>query len=105
VKGRLGWVLGGVAVAGAYAWGRLRRPYAEPQAPAPPAGDAPAAPDPRADELRRRLEEAKTLVDERDVFEEGETPVDRAEPGADPGDRRRELHERARASAEEMRSD
>jgi hypothetical protein len=81
VKNRAAWVVGGLAVAGAYAWGRLRQPYAEaPAAPAPQAAPerdpeaapatAPEGPDPRADELRRRLEESRELVEERDAFEE-----------------------------------
>ena len=36
--------------------------------------------DPRADELRRKLAEARTIVEEREEFEAAETPVDRAEP-------------------------
>ena len=96
------WVLGGLAVVGAYAWGRLRRPYAEPPPPAvSDAAPEDEGPDPRAQELRRRLEESKALVEEREVFEEGETTVDRAEA---PDERRRELHERARAAADEMRA-
>jgi hypothetical protein len=42
------------------------------------------------------------LVDERDEFERGETTVDAAEP-ASPDDRRRLVHERGRAVADEMR--
>jgi hypothetical protein len=128
VKNRLGWVVGGLAVAGAYAWGRLRQPYAEPpRAPAPfepvptpaaePVADVEPAdeaadetpddgPDPRADELRRRLEEARELTDEREAFEEGETTVDQVaavEESEAPDDRRRSVHEQARAAADEMR--
>jgi hypothetical protein len=54
-----------------------------------------AVADPRADDLRRRLEESRTLVGEEDEFASGETPVD-----AD--DRRRDVHERGRAAIDEM---
>ena len=55
-------------------------------------------PDPRADELRRRLEESRSIVEERDEFESAETPVDRAVE-----ERRREVHDEARAAIDEMR--
>jgi hypothetical protein len=64
---------------------------------------APGASDPRADELRRKLAESRDLSAEREEFEAAETPVDRAEPVVDPDARRREIHERGRAAAEEMR--
>jgi hypothetical protein len=61
-------------------------------------------PDPRADELRRRLEESRAIVEERDEFEGAETTVDQADhaPG-DPGERRRAVHDAGRATAERMR--
>lgn len=89
------WLVGGLAVGAAYAWRRLRSPYAEPERAVPPA----PGPDPRAEELKRRLEESRTLVEERDAFEEGETPVD----AADPEDRRRSVHERGRSAIDDMR--
>jgi hypothetical protein len=76
------------------------------------------AEDPRAEELRRRLEESRTVAEEQ--HEEAaslETPVDAVtaperEPQAGPEptpveveDRRRAVHERARAAAEEMLGD
>jgi hypothetical protein len=62
----------------------------------------PAA-DPRAEELRRKLDESRSLVDERDEFEGAEVPVDRAEPAPeDPEARRRAVHESARATVDEM---
>jgi hypothetical protein len=57
-------------------------------------------PDPRANELRARLEESRALVDERDQFESGETTVADA---ADPDERRRRVHEQGRAAVDEMR--
>jgi hypothetical protein len=61
------------------------------------------APDPRAEELRRKLAESRAVADERDEFEGAETPVDEAEPLSDPGARRKQVHEQARAAAERMR--
>ena len=58
------------------------------------------APDP-ADALRAKLEESRALVDEREAFEEGETPVDEADPDA----RRRSVHEQARSRLDELRGD
>ena len=72
---------------------RLRRRRAEPAAV--------AAPDPAA-ELRRKLEESRSIVSEREEFEEAETPVDRAEPTAGIDERRRQVHEQGRAAVEEM---
>ena len=48
-----------------------------------------------ADELKRKLAEAREAAADRDEFEGGETPVDRAEPSVD--ERRRDVHEAARA--------
>jgi len=61
-------------------------------------------PDPRADELRRKLDESRSIVEERDEFEGAELTVDLAEPAPeDPESRRRVVHESARTSAEQMR--
>jgi hypothetical protein len=61
-------------------------------------------PDPRAEELRRKLAESRALVDEREEFEGAELTVDRAEPAPeDPESRRRAVHESARATVEQMR--
>jgi hypothetical protein len=54
--------------------------------------------DPRAEQLRARIEEAKAAGDDRDDFEAGETPVNEA----DPATRRSAVHEAARARIEEM---
>jgi hypothetical protein len=67
---------------------RLRRRRAEP-----------------ADELRAKLAESRSIADERDVAEAGETPVDAAPdpvPGSDVDARRRDVHERARRELDEL---
>ena len=51
-----------------------------------------------SDEL---TDESRALVDEREEFESAETPVDEAEVD----DRRRAVHERGRAAADQMRRD
>jgi hypothetical protein len=61
----------------------------------------PAA-DPRADELRRKLDDSKQLVEEREQFESGETAVDEVEPSTLEG-KRAAVHERGHAAAREMR--
>jgi hypothetical protein len=97
VRARLAWLLGLGAAAAVAARALLRR--RSPQA-VPAAGDA------RADELRRRLDESRSLVDERDEFERGELPVDRVEARApDADERRRRVHEEGRAAVDEMRGE
>jgi hypothetical protein len=89
VKRPLAWLLGAFAVLGFL---RRRREA------------VPGAADPRAEELRRKLEESRSIVDERDEFEGAEVPVDRAEPAPqDPESRRRAVHEEGREAIERMR--
>ena len=86
----------------------LARLRARPGLAEPPGADR------RADDLRRKLAEARaTAVDEED-FEgagmAGETVVTEEQPVARPtredvGEARRRVHEDARAAAEEMRGD
>ena len=71
--------------------------------PAPVWEEPPAPEDPRAEKLRRRLAEARTMVEEREEFEAAETPVDKAEPAPGLDERRRRVHERARGTARKMR--
>jgi hypothetical protein len=60
--------------------------------------------DPRAEELRRKLEESRSIVEERDEFEGAELTVDQAEPAPeDPESRRQAVHEAGRATVEQMR--
>ena len=54
-----------------------------------------------AESLRAKLEQSRAVVDERDRFEERETPVDEADPDA----RRRSVHEDARARMDELRGE
>jgi hypothetical protein len=66
--------------------------------------EAVAGGDPRADELRRKLAESRSIVEEREEFEAAELTVDRAEPAPeDPETRRRAVHDAGRATAERMR--
>jgi hypothetical protein len=79
VRARTAWLAGAAGTAVAL-YRKLRR-----QAPVE---------DPRVEELRQRLEESRTVAEEQH------------EPKLESGaveDRRRALHERARAAAEEMR--
>ena len=94
MRGRVAILLGGLGVAGAFVARALRRSRAAETRVEPT--------DSRADELRRKLDESRALVEERDEFEEAELPVDRAEP-ADPDARRSRVHEEGRAAAERMR--
>ena len=60
--------------------------------------------DSRADELRRKLDESRSIVEERDEFEGAELTVDQAEPAPeDPESRRRAVHDSARSTVERMR--
>ena len=96
VNRRLALLTGGLAAAAAALWRVLdRRPRrwgAEIAAPS----------DSRAEELRRRLDESREVVDEREEFEAAETPVDMAEPVQDPSDRRRAVHAEGHAAVERM---
>jgi hypothetical protein len=99
VRARLAFLGAATAAVGAVAARFLRR-------------KGPEAPDPRAGELRQRLDESRAVVTARDEFEAAETPIDEVKPvgevgeqGPDVDDRRREIHDRARKTAEEMRGE
>ena len=85
MRNRLGWIAGAVGAAGVVAYRFVRRR---------------PAPETRAAELRQKLDEARS-ADDREEFEAAETTVDQAEVPLD--DRRRDVHERARAAVDEMR--
>jgi nucleoside-diphosphate-sugar epimerase len=92
----LTWIAGAAGLVGLALYRRVR---ARGPAPAVPSGD------PRAQELRRKLDESRSLLEERDEFEAAETPVDEADAAAHPvEERRRRVHEGARAAARQMRS-
>jgi hypothetical protein len=96
MRGRLAFLLGGAAVAGATVYRFLR--------PGRAAVAEPVVEDRRADELRAKLAESREVVAEREEFEAAETPVDvAAEVAPEPADRRRAVHERGRKVAEQMR--
>jgi len=61
----------------------------------------PASAQDPADTLRAKLDESRALVDEREAFEEGETPIDEADPDA----RRRSVHDQARTRIDELRGE
>jgi len=92
--------LAGAAGALAVARTLVRRRGRAAPAPAP----EPAGADPRAEELRARLAEARAAGDDRDEFEAGETPVDQAVT-LGPDERRRQVHEHGRAAIDEMQAD
>jgi hypothetical protein len=97
VRRPIAWLLGGLALFGFL---KRRRP-GTPKAAAE--GDSP---DPRADELRRKLAESRALVEERETFEAAEPTVEQTEHAPDdPERRRREVHEAGRQIAREMRRD
>jgi hypothetical protein len=63
-----------------------------------PKTETETVPDPRAEELKQRLDESREIVSEREEFEAGETPIDTVE------DRRRTVHEQARGAIDDMGS-
>jgi len=91
MRARTAWLAGAAGAAIAY-YRKFRKAPVEPV----------PVDDPRAEELRRKLDESRDLEADRAELEAAETPVDQAEP-ADVGDRRSAVHERGRAAAEEMR--
>lgn len=89
---RLAYLTGGTALGLAALWRSVRRN----RRPEPVS-------DPRAEELRARLDESRTVVEDREEFEAAETPVDAAEAVPAPEDRRRAVHAEGRAAVEKMR--
>jgi hypothetical protein len=100
VRRLVAWLLGGFALFGFL---KRRAPAAEHDAVDVPELDADAR-DPRAEELRRKLAESRSMLEERDEFEAAEPTVDQTEHAPDdPERRRREVHEAGRTIAREMR--
>ena len=87
-----------VAVGGALGLGALWRRRRQEQAP-PAAG---AGPDP-AEELRARLAESRATETAVDAPAGSEPPAGQEPEAPDPETRRRDLHERARTSIDELR--
>ena len=103
-RNRIAWLGGAALGAVALARALTRRPAPAPlHAPPAQPETEPSGPDPRAEELRTKLAEARGLADEQDEFEGAETPVDQAEPVSDPEARRRAVHQAGRSAAERMR--
>jgi hypothetical protein len=92
VNRRLAFLTGGAALGVAALWRTVRR---RPE-PTPLV-------DPRAEELRARLDESRAVVDDREEFEGAETTVDAAEAVPDPEERRRSVHAEGRAAVDRMR--
>jgi len=90
VRARTAW-LAGAAGAAIAVYHRMRRRRAPVTAPVE---------DPRAAELREKLDESRAVVEDRDEFESGEVTVD-TEVAVE--DRRQAVHERGKAAAEQMR--
>ena len=95
MRSRFAWLLAGFGIAAALRSRLLRRPATSTPLPEPA-----SEPDPRADELKQRIAEAREVVDERATFEEAETTIDDA---PDPASRRREVHDRGKAALDRMR--
>lgn len=98
MRSRFAWLLAGFGIAAAVRSRLLRRS----RVPSAPVQPGPPEPDPRADELRQRIAEAREVLDERATFEEAETTVDAA---PDPESRRRDVHDRGRAALDRMRGE
>jgi hypothetical protein len=97
VDRRLAFLTGGIAVAAAALWHRVRR--------RPPDWVEPEAPDPRAAELRERLEESLPVVEDREEFEAAETTVDAADVPEDPELRRQSVHAEGRSAVDRMKGE
>lgn len=88
MRNRTAWIAGALGAAGV-AYKTLRRK------PKPEA-------DPRADELRRKLDDSKQLVEEREEFESGETAVDEVDSESLES-KRTAVHEQGHEAARRMR--
>jgi hypothetical protein len=92
-------LLGAIGVAALWRF-LTRKPADHPQAP-----PAPPAPDP-ADELRRKLAEARETVDDRDEYDAAEgTPVDQVEEPRSLEERRRAVHQQAQEALGRMQQE
>jgi hypothetical protein len=92
VNRRLAFLTGGVALGVAAVWRTVRR---KPRSA--------VESDPRAEELRARLDESRAVIDDREEFEGAETTVDAVEAVPEPEERRRSVHAEGRAAVDKMR--
>ena len=94
-------VLAAIGVAALWRY-LARTPAEQPAAPSPE-----AAPDPDpADELRRKLAEARETVDDRDEYDAAEgTPVDQVEEPRSLDERRRAVHQQAQDTLGRMQQE
>ena len=91
-------LLGAIGVAALWRF-LTRKPAGHAEAPVP------AAPDP-ADELRRKLAEARETVDDRDEYDAAEgTPVDQVEEPRSLEERRRAVHQQAQEALGRMQQE
>jgi hypothetical protein len=98
VDRRLAITTGGIALALAAIWRRIRR--------RPPGWVEIEPVDPRAEELRRRLEESRPVIEEREEFEAAETTVDTVESVPDdPEARRKAVHTEGRSAVDRMKGE
>ena len=98
MRRRHAYLTGGIALAVAALWRRIRR--------RPPGWVEIEPVDPRAEELRQRLEEARPVVEEREEFEGAETTVDSVEAvPEDPDARRQAVHAEGRSAVDRMKGD
>jgi hypothetical protein len=98
VDRRLAITTGGIALALAAIWRRIRR--------RPPGWVEIEPVDPRAEELRRRLEESRPVIEEREEFEAAETTVDTVESVPDdPEARRKAVHAEGRSAVDRMKGE
>jgi hypothetical protein len=90
--------LGGIAVGLAALWRMIRR--------RPPGWVEMEPVDPRAEELRRKIDESQPVVVDREEFEAAETPVDAVdvpvESSGDPAERRKAVHAEGRSVVDRM---
>ena len=95
---RFALLTGGIAVGLAALWRMIRR--------RPPGWVELEPVDPRAEELRRKIDESRPVVEEREEFEAAETPVDAVdvpeEASDDPAERRKAVHAEGRSAVERM---
>jgi hypothetical protein len=91
------------AIGVAALWRLLTRTSPEQRAEQPP--EQPPGPDP-ADELRRKLAEARETEDDRDDYDAAEgTPVDHVEEPRSLEERRRAVHEQAQEALSRMQQE